>query len=43
VVWLSEKKLSPLGKAFIQYLEKEKEQIRSDRFSWMESYDEKLI
>lgn len=38
VAWLSEKKLSPLGKAFIQYLEKEKEQIRTERFSWMENY-----
>jgi len=43
VVWLSEKKLSPLGKAFIQYLEMEKEQIRTERFSWMEVYNEKLI
>lgn len=39
VIWLREKKLNPLGTAFIQYLEMEKEQIRTDRFSWMDAYE----
>jgi hypothetical protein len=43
VFWLREKRLSPLESAFIRYLEMEKEQISLVRFSWMESYDEKLI
>jgi DNA-binding transcriptional LysR family regulator len=43
VIWLREKKLSPLGTAFSQYLEKEKHQIIAERFSWMERYTGALL
>jgi hypothetical protein len=39
VVWLREKRLSPLESAFIRYLEMEKEQISLVRFSWMDAND----
>jgi len=34
LVWLEEKKLSPVAKAFIQFIQKEKERIINEHFNW---------
>lgn len=38
LIWLKEKKLSPVSKAFLEFLQKEKNQIVQDQFSWYENY-----
>lgn len=38
LVWLAEKKLSPVAKAFSEYVKKEKEAIIQDKFWWFERY-----
>jgi DNA-binding transcriptional LysR family regulator len=38
LVWLKGKKLSPVAKAFLNYLKQEKNQIVLDKFSWYEQY-----
>ena len=36
LIWLKGKKLSPTAAAFLEYLQKKKEQIVADTFSWQE-------
>lgn len=36
IVWLQKKKLSPIALAFIEYLQREKENIRNKYFNWVE-------
>lgn len=38
LIWLKGKKHSPVSKAFLEYLTKEKAQIMQDKFSWYEQY-----
>ena len=38
LVWLSSKKLSPTALAFLEYLEKEKDQVIKETFDWFETY-----
>jgi DNA-binding transcriptional LysR family regulator len=38
LIWLKGKQHSPVSKAFLEYLTKEKEQIGQDKFSWSEQY-----
>ena len=38
LIWLKGKQHSPVSKAFLEYLTKEKEQILPDKFSWSEQY-----
>lgn len=38
LIWLKEKKHSPVSKSFLAYLKKEKSQIVHDKFSWYEQY-----
>lgn len=38
LIWLKSKKLSPVSKALIKYLEQEKENIVHETFSWYEKY-----
>lgn len=38
VVWLKDKKLSPVAKSFIQHLENTKENIIAESFSWIKKY-----
>ena len=38
LVWLKSKKLSPTAVAFLEYIEKEKDRIIKDTFSWFEEY-----
>ena len=38
LVWLSSKKLSPTAMAFLEYIEKEKDQIIQETFDWFETY-----
>ena len=38
LIYLENKKLSPIAKAFVDFIEKEKENIIEDNFSWVEKY-----
>ncbi len=38
LIWLSNKKLSPVASAFLDYIKKEKENIIKDKFDWFEVY-----
>lgn len=38
LIWLKDKKLSPVSKSFLAYLKKEKSQIVHDKFRWYEQY-----
>ena len=38
LIWLKNKKLSPVAAAFLSYLKNEKEKISSDRFEWFNKY-----
>ncbi|MDG2431621.1 LysR family transcriptional regulator [Flavobacterium sp.] len=38
LVWLKGKKLSPVGQAFLEFLQKEKEAIIQEKFSWITTY-----
>lgn len=38
LIWLKEKKHSPVASSFLAYLKKEKTQIVHDKFSWYEQY-----
>jgi len=38
LVWLKEKKLSPVASAFLDYLRKETSNIVADKFEWFEEY-----
>ncbi|MDI9341976.1 MAG: LysR family transcriptional regulator [Sediminibacterium sp.] len=38
LIWLKNKKHSPVAISFLEYLKKEKEQIVHDKFSWYEQY-----
>jgi DNA-binding transcriptional LysR family regulator len=38
LVWLADKKLSPVANAFLEYIEKEKNAIINEHFSWYEAY-----
>jgi len=38
LIWLKGKKHSPVSLSFLDYLQKEKEQIVHDKFSWYEHY-----
>lgn len=38
LIWLKDKKLSPLSAAYLNYLRKEKQQIIAEKFDWFERY-----
>ena len=38
LIWLKEKKHSPVAAAFLEHLKKEKEQIVAENFNWYENY-----
>ncbi len=38
LIWLKGKRHSPVSKAYLEYLKKEKSQIVADKFSWYEEY-----
>ncbi len=38
LVWLKNKKLSPVATAFLNYIQKEKNNILSEKFDWFEQY-----
>lgn len=38
IIWMKEKKLSPVGQAFLAYLREEKRQILAENFAWYHSY-----
>lgn len=38
LIWLKEKKLTPVAKAYLQYVQKEKENIRKEKFDWFEKF-----
>ncbi len=38
LIWLKGKKHSPVSKAFLDYLKKEKSKIVQEKFSWYEHY-----
>ena len=38
LIWLKSKNLSPAAKAFLTYIQQEKEQIIKERFSWIDDY-----
>jgi DNA-binding transcriptional LysR family regulator len=38
VIWLKNKKLSPVAKSFIQHLEQNKEKIITESFNWIRNY-----
>ncbi len=38
LIWLKEKKHSPVSEAFLQFLQKQKESIAHETFSWYEKY-----
>lgn len=38
LIWLKNKKLSPVASAFLNYIKNEKEKISSDRFEWFNKY-----
>jgi DNA-binding transcriptional LysR family regulator len=38
LIWLREKKLSPIAKAFLEYLKKRKEDIIQENFSWQDKF-----
>ncbi len=38
LIWLKEKKLSPVAKAYLDFLKEEKDKIIQENFSWNESY-----
>jgi DNA-binding transcriptional LysR family regulator len=42
LVWLKEKKLSPLAEAYLQYVRKEKEEIIKSSFQWYLDYGNNL-
>lgn len=38
LIWLKNKKLSPIAEAFISYIQQEKENIKKEHFSWYETF-----
>lgn len=38
LIWLKGKKLSPVATAFLKYIKEEKENIKEDRFTWINNY-----
>jgi DNA-binding transcriptional LysR family regulator len=38
LIWLKDKKLSPVAKAYLDYLNKEKDRIIREKFDWFEKY-----
>jgi DNA-binding transcriptional LysR family regulator len=38
LIWLKGKKLSPVAKAFLEFIQAEKETIKSEKFSWIGNY-----
>ena len=38
IIWLKNKKLSPVASAFVEFLRKEKTAIRKEHFAWAEKY-----
>lgn len=38
LIWLQDKKFSPASKAYIEYLQSNKEQLIAERFTWFENY-----
>ena len=38
LIWLKDKRPSPVAKAFLEYIKKEKSRIVEDKFSWNEKY-----
>ncbi len=38
LIWLQSKNLSPVANAFLNYIQKEKEEIIKNKFSWYENY-----
>lgn len=38
LIWLKGKKMSPVGNSFLSFIQKEKEEIISEKFSWISNY-----
>jgi len=38
LIWLKGKKMSPVGSAFLTFIQKEKQTIIDDKFSWIDNY-----
>jgi hypothetical protein len=38
LIWLADKKLSPVAEGYLQFLKKEKENVINDSFDWFERY-----
>ncbi|TCO09327.1 LysR family transcriptional regulator [Natronoflexus pectinivorans] len=38
LIWLKDKKLTPLASAYLKYIEKEKDNIIKNKFNWFEEY-----
>ena len=38
LIWLKGKKMSPVGSAFLSYIQKEKQAIIDEKFSWINNY-----
>ena len=38
LVWLASKRLSPIAEAYLEFLQKEKDRIVEQTFSWFEQY-----
>ena len=38
LIWLKGKKLSPVATAFLKYIKEEKDNIKEDRFTWINNY-----
>lgn len=38
LIWQKDKKLSPVAKAYIDYIQKEKQQIMESKFAWIDKY-----
>lgn len=41
LIWLKEKKLSPVAEAYLGYIRKNKEKVLSDHFSWINKVHKK--
>ncbi len=38
LIWLKDKKLSPVASGYLNYIKKEKQNIIHDKFDWFEKY-----
>lgn len=42
IIWLKNKKLSPVAKSYIEYLKKEKKSIQNKNFAWIKGYKNRM-